>query len=120
MSFANYEKQYPTWPYSYLHSPSIFAQMSAPWKRFAVVTERQAQDLISALKKTPFQIAAGADDVYAFVFPEDRTFTMYLCDAFWDAPNTICKDSKPGTLIHEASHFLDTDGIDCTDQRVNV
>lgn len=29
---------------------------------------------------------------------------MYLCGAFWNAPNTGT-DSKAGTLIHEASHF---------------
>ena len=29
---------------------------------------------------------------------------MYLCNAFWSAPNTGT-DSKAGTLVHETSHF---------------
>ncbi|KAM5544061.1 hypothetical protein V8D89_002247 [Ganoderma adspersum] len=40
---------------------------------------------------------------YAYVYPDDFGH-IYLCGAFWDAPNTGT-DSRAGTLIHEASHF---------------
>lgn len=30
---------------------------------------------------------------------------VYLCPAFWEAPGTGV-DSKAGTLVHEASHFI--------------
>ena len=34
----------------------------------------------------------------------DQFGKIYLCGAFWNAPNTGT-DSKAGTLIHESSHF---------------
>lgn len=44
------------------------------------------------------------DDYYAYVYPNDPSLTIYLCNAFWQAPLTGT-DSRAGTLIHEASHF---------------
>jgi len=45
-------------------------------------------------------------NTYAYVFPSDSTFTVYVCGAFWNAsPNTCVADSRPGTIIHELSHF---------------
>jgi len=45
-------------------------------------------------------------NIYAYVYPTDTTFTVYVCGAFWSASlNTCAFDSKPGTLIHELSHF---------------
>jgi peptidyl-Lys metalloendopeptidase len=53
------------------------------------------------------------DDYYAYVYPSDRSHTVYLCNAFWNAPvETFQFDSKPGTLIHELSHFSDVGGTD--------
>ncbi|MFN7961734.1 MAG: M35 family metallo-endopeptidase [Thermoanaerobaculia bacterium] len=43
------------------------------------------------------------DSSYAYVFP-GSPYTIYLCNAFWAAPNTGT-DSRAGTLIHELSHF---------------
>ncbi len=48
--------------------------------------------------------------VYAYVYP-NQPYMIYLCGAFWGAPNTGT-DSRAGTLIHEMSHFsvlADTD-----------
>ncbi|PPR01230.1 hypothetical protein CVT24_005994 [Panaeolus cyanescens] len=45
---------------------------------------------------------------YAYVYPGTYG-TIYLCGAFWNAPNTGT-DSKAGTLIHEASHFTRNGG----------
>jgi len=35
--------------------------------------------------------------------------TIYLCGAFWNAPNTGT-DSRAGTIIHESSHFTNNGG----------
>lgn len=40
---------------------------------------------------------------YAYVY-SNQPYTIYLCNAFWSAPNTGT-DSKAGTLVHEMSHF---------------
>ncbi len=40
---------------------------------------------------------------YAYVY-SNQPYTIYLCNAFWNAPNTGT-DSKAGTLVHEMSHF---------------
>ena len=42
-------------------------------------------------------------NVYAFVYA-NAPYAVYLCGAFWGAPNTGT-DSRAGTLIHELSHF---------------
>jgi peptidyl-Lys metalloendopeptidase len=45
---------------------------------------------------------------YAFVYPGDKTHTIYLCSLFWAAPPGLHQmESKPGVLVHEASHFSD-------------
>jgi len=47
-----------------------------------------------------------SNSVYAYVFPTDSTFTVYVCGAFWNANINTCQyDSKPGTIVHELSHF---------------
>jgi len=44
--------------------------------------------------------------VYAYVYPSDTTFTVYVCSGFTNASANKCvADSKPGTIIHELSHF---------------
>jgi len=40
---------------------------------------------------------------YAYVFA-NAPYRIYLCNAFWAAPNTGT-DSRAGTIIHEVSHF---------------
>ncbi len=40
---------------------------------------------------------------YAYVYPT-QPYRVYLCNAFWSAPNTGT-DSRAGTIIHELSHF---------------
>jgi len=44
-------------------------------------------------------------DIFAYVFPTDSSYTIYVCGAFWSASNSVAYDSKAGTLIHEMSHF---------------
>lgn len=50
------------------------------------------------------------DSSYAYVYPT-QPYTVYLCGAFWSAPNTGT-DSRAGTLIHETSHFNVVAGTD--------
>jgi len=51
------------------------------------------------------------DNYYAYVYPSDRSHTIYVCRAYWTAPTGSYQiDSKPGTLIHELSHFNDVAG----------
>jgi peptidyl-Lys metalloendopeptidase len=40
---------------------------------------------------------------YAYVYA-NAPYRIYLCNAFWAAPNTGT-DSRAGTIIHEVSHF---------------
>jgi len=50
-------------------------------------------------------------NTYAYVFPSDTTYTVYVCGAYWNAsPNTCNWDSRPGTIIHELSHFTGVAG----------
>jgi peptidyl-Lys metalloendopeptidase len=44
-----------------------------------------------------------SDSYYAYVYPASP-YKIYVCNAFWSAPNTGT-DSKAGTLVHEMSHF---------------
>lgn len=50
------------------------------------------------------------DSAYAYVYPT-QPYKIYLCNAFWSAPNTGT-DSRAGTLIHEMSHFNVVAGTD--------
>jgi len=50
-------------------------------------------------------------NTYAYVFPTDTTHTIYVCAVFWKVSSANCvMDSKPGTLIHEMSHFNNVAG----------
>ncbi len=44
-----------------------------------------------------------SSNTFAFVYQSGHIIT--LCDQFWLAPTALGQDSKPGTLIHELSHF---------------
>jgi len=41
---------------------------------------------------------------YAYVFPSDRTYTVYTCPAAHRAPMTG-RDSQVGIMVHELAHF---------------
>jgi len=46
-------------------------------------------------------------NVYAYVYPNDATFTVYLCGAFWSQAN-----ERVNTVVHEMSHFTSLGGTD--------
>ncbi|KAK1230729.1 hypothetical protein PQX77_006179 [Marasmius sp. AFHP31] len=70
----------------------------------------------NAIKGFPFSGSVTYDcsctdaGTYAYVNPGDPGH-IYLCGAFWNAPNTGT-DSRAGTLIHESSHFSSIAGTD--------
>ncbi|EEC00003.1 hypothetical protein MPER_00162, partial [Moniliophthora perniciosa FA553] len=70
----------------------------------------------TAIKGYPFTGSSTYDctctdsGTYAYVYPDDFG-VIYLCGAFWAAPNTGT-DSRAGTLIHESSHFTAIAGTD--------
>ncbi len=58
----------------------------------------------NALANTRITFNCGCtDNYYAYVYP-NQPYRVYLCNAFWSAPNTGT-DSRAGTIIHELSHF---------------
>jgi peptidyl-Lys metalloendopeptidase len=45
-------------------------------------------------------------NTFAYVYPTDTSFWVYVCGAFWRASANTCQfDSRPGTIVHELSHF---------------
>ena len=62
-------------------------------------------NIYSALSSQPFTFNCSCSDsgTYAYVYPT-QPYKVYLCGAFWSAPNTGT-DSRAGTLVHETSHF---------------
>ncbi|MEO6688289.1 MAG: M35 family metallo-endopeptidase [Dokdonella sp.] len=69
-------------------------------------------NLKSALSSQPYTFDCSCTDsgTYAYVYPT-QPYRVYLCGAFWSAPNTGT-DSRAGTLIHESSHFNVVAGTD--------
>ena len=51
-----------------------------------------------------------SDSYYAYVYPT-QPYKIYVCNAFWSAPNTGT-DSRAGTIVHETSHFNVVAGTD--------
>jgi peptidyl-Lys metalloendopeptidase len=67
--------------------------------------------IASALSSQPYTFDCSCNDSsYAYVYPS-QPYRVYLCRAFWSAPNTGT-DSRAGTLIHETSHFNVVAGTD--------
>ena len=54
-------------------------------------------------KAYTFNCSCTDSGTYAYVYPT-QPYKVYLCGAFWSAPNTGT-DSRAGTLVHETSHF---------------
>ena len=56
-----------------------------------------------ASKRFTFDCNCSKPGVFAYVYA-NRPYQIWLCPVFWRSPNTG-RDSKAGTLVHEASHF---------------
>jgi len=76
---------------------------SASSTRFAT-TQTNFDKIESALANSQITFNCGCtQNYYAYVYPT-QPYRIYLCNAFWSAPNTGT-DSRAGTIIHELSHF---------------
>lgn len=83
--------RYTTWFGTYLSS------------RYATVKSHFVA-IGDALNNKPLVFDCSCTDpYYAYVYPS-QPYRVYLCNAFWSAPNTGT-DSRAGTIIHEISHF---------------
>jgi len=47
----------------------------------------------------------GIPPCYAYVYPTDASYTIYLCGKTWAAPADAAMDTQWGVLVHELSHF---------------
>ncbi|KAJ8390948.1 hypothetical protein AAFF_G00098680 [Aldrovandia affinis] len=85
-----------------------------PYKFCCIPTQTFLRDLLETMQKVVFKEDEDPEESYTFAYVcprEDSSPTVYLCKAFWDAPDHLCIDSKPGTLIHEVSHLLGTEDV---------
>jgi len=91
-------------------------------KRYAIVTNTFAERLLSVMSQIKFKQdeSLEMEDVFAYVYPDDKTYTVHLGGSFWKAPSNLAFDSQPGTLIHEVSHFLGTDDVTYADKDIPV
>lgn len=62
-------------------------------------------NISNAFNVKPITVDCSCTDsgTYAYVYP-DSPYKIYVCGAFWSAPNTGT-DSRSGTFVHEMSHF---------------
>ncbi|XP_069498928.1 uncharacterized protein [Ambystoma mexicanum] len=82
-------------------------------KRYTVLTKDRVQNLRRVLQEAKF-MKDNRDrftNTFAYVYIYDKNKIIHLCPLFWEAPESLQKDSQPGTLIHEVSHFLGTTDI---------
>ncbi|XP_025047326.1 uncharacterized protein LOC102372761 [Alligator sinensis] len=75
-------------------------------ERFAVLTEQRVRDLILVLQEAKLVEDPSRGNLLAKSSQKHGDKTIYLGPRFWEAPRHLDKDSQPGILIHEASHFL--------------
>lgn len=63
------------------------------------------------IELVPFEPGQGGPNTFAYVYPNDPGYHIYVGDLFWrqnDSPPPM--DSRAGVLIHELSHFSDVGG----------
>ena len=65
-----------------------------------------------ANKAVSFDCGCKKANTYAYVYPS-QPYKIFLCPKFWSAPaKGNATDSRPGTLVHETSHFNVVAGTD--------
>ncbi|XP_062859977.1 uncharacterized protein LOC134322038 [Trichomycterus rosablanca] len=82
-----------------------------PRRYCAVLTKEFLEQMIEKMKKVRFLKDPEPEEegIIAYVKPDDETCTVHLCPVFWMLSDRLSRDSKPGSLIHEVSHFLGTE-----------
>lgn len=99
------------------------------YKFCCIPTESFLRDVLKKLEEVKFKEDKDPEksETFAYVDVGQKDNTVYLCQLFWGALDNLpcvnefnnkCFDSKPGTLIHEVSHFLGT--LDFTYDRMTV
>lgn len=83
---------------------------SATTTRFNTVKSHYGLIRDALYNKSVVYDCSCTDSYYAYVYPT-QPYRIYLCNAFWSAPNTGT-DSRAGTIIHEMSHFNVNGGTD--------
>ncbi|KAB5596497.1 Peptidyl-Lys metalloendopeptidase [Ceratobasidium theobromae] len=78
---------------------------------FGIITQARWQTVRTNFRNmwadassTTYDCTCTRRDIYAYVY-QNRPGYIYLCGAFWDAPN-VGENSRAGTIVHEQSHFL--------------
>ncbi|CAM5092892.1 unnamed protein product [Natator depressus] len=89
-------------------------------ERHAILTEELVRGLISELEVVKFMEDRTNEKWVAYVYPTTGDKTVYLCKPFWELSTDLRENSQPGTLIHEASHFLGTHDITYSKESIYV
>ncbi|KAH6906780.1 deuterolysin M35 metalloprotease, partial [Coprinopsis sp. MPI-PUGE-AT-0042] len=97
-SISSGTTRYRTWFGTYSS-----ANLNTVRSHFSLISSRQFSSFT-------YDCTCTESGTYAYVYP-DTFGRIYLCGAFWNAPNTGT-DSKAGTLVHESSHFTINGGTD--------
>ena len=83
-------------------------------ERYAILTIPFVKDLRDKIENIKFVFDNKPADrgTFAYVHAEDPNCIVNLCNYFFKkAKAEIGEDSRPGILIHEASHFLGADDV---------
>ncbi|KIK06432.1 hypothetical protein K443DRAFT_674412 [Laccaria amethystina LaAM-08-1] len=113
-SAAAAAKTYATSALSYANSHTSATSRYTTWfgtyttARHNTIVSHYSHISSSDFNNFTFDCTCTDSGTYAYVYPNNFG-TIYLCDAFWDAPLTGT-DSKGGTVIHESSHFTRNGG----------
>lgn len=89
-------------------------------ERHAILTEELVRGLISELEVVKFMEDRTNEKWVAYVYSKSGDKTVYLCKPFWELSTDLREKSQPGTLIHEASHFLGTHDITYSEASIYV
>lgn len=68
------------------------------------------QSVYGGIDEITFNCDCTRTDAYAFVYPDDTTFQIYMCPPWFDSFRG--GNLQMSTIVHEISHFLGT--RDCT------
>lgn len=95
----------------YFHRNIIMKQ--ARMQKYKDIVRNVYKNIIDHLgdfNKNHFKIRTNEDkDTFAYVRPDHPLHKINLCPAYLSAAETG-RDSKPGVIIHELSHFTDIGG----------
>jgi peptidyl-Lys metalloendopeptidase len=101
---------------SYMNSNSAGPRYTTWFGTYSSSRYSKVKSHYTALRNTiqnkgfTFDCSCTDSGTYAYVNP-NQPYVVYLCGAFWSAPNTGT-DSRAGTIIHETSHFTVVAGTD--------